>query len=200
MRGFRISTAIIFAFIAWTNLAAARAQTEAIPANWKTFSNASISFRYPPNLTVKRTGRGIELFHLTKFRHADPCDAGDKPLMLDALEDFRLTFEFDDANLTLNAGEYAKTDWETTIEGLIDTGNLKGKVELNAVEGCGNRLYSFTTETGKTLTVKRLIVSLFEPVTYQNGDNRRALKLKNVISPEREKSIFKTIIESVKFK
>lgn len=199
MRHFKFSVAIIFALFVLFNSAANAQTSAAIPANWKTYSDSTISFRYPPNLKLKRTKKGIELFHLTKFRHADPCDAGDKPLMLDYLEDFRLTFKIENSRLLL-AGEFIQKDWETTVDGLIDTGNLKGEVEQNAAEGCGNYLYSFSNNAGKTLTVERLIVSLFEPVTYQNGDDKRALKLKNVITPAQEKSLFKRIIESVKVK
>lgn len=202
MRYIRFSNLMIFAFVVGLAcFASATAQTSTIPANWKTYTDSTFSFRYPPNLTLKKTKEGIELFHLTKFRHEDPCGAedGDQPLKVNWLEDFRLVFKFDKSETKLEVNKVHAEDWETIIDGYIDTGNFKGQVALNAVEGCGNYFYTFPAKAGNILTVKRLIVSLFEPTTYQNGDRQKALKLKNVIKPEAERQIFKTIIESIKF-
>jgi len=151
---------------------------------------------------LKKTKEGIELSHLTRFRHEDPCDSEDdeKPLKLDWLEDFRIIFKFDKSEVKSEGTNVTGENWEKIIDGLIDTGNLKGNVALNAVEGCGNYFYSFPAKAGKTLTVKRLIISLFEPTTYQNGDREKALRLKSVIKPETERQIFKSIIESINFK
>lgn len=178
---------------------AAFAQTQ-IPADWKTYSGAKFSFRYPPKLTIKVKKNQIELFHQIKFRHTDPCDASDNPLKTDLLEDFNMTFTVENSSGAVETGETTEEGWETTSAGLIDTGNLRGSVMLNTVEGCGRYVYLFPAKTGKTLKIERLEISLFNPTSFQYGDDKRALKMKNVINPAQEKSIFKTIIESIKLR
>lgn len=204
---FSIFTVLTMAFWLWIFFAfavfPANAQNS-IPANWKTYSDSKFSFRYPPNFKLKIGKDGIKVFHMTKFRHTDPCvpeDDNGKSVVLDLLEDFNITFKFDRSDFKPDATqELAKENWETVIDGALDTGNLKGKVMLNTSEGCGFYAYSFPAKARETLVVKRLQISLFEPTSYQNGDDKRALKTKNVINPEQEKRIFKTIIESIKIK
>ena len=176
---------------------AAYAQSS-IPADWKTYSGAAFSFRYPPNMILKIKNNQVELTHKVKFRHTDPCDANDKPQKLDRLEDFSLTFTVEKLSVNVKTGEVTKEGWEATSEGLIDTGNLQGDVMLNTVEGCGQYVYSFPAKGGKILKIERLQISLFNPTSFQYGDDKKALKMKNVIKPEQEKRIFKTIIESIK--
>ena len=171
-----------------------------IPSNWKTYSGINFSFRYPSNLTVKVKNKTVELSHKIKFRHTDPCDASDKPKKFALLEDFNATFTVEKSNTNSETGGVTKEFWEKTSEGLIDTGNLKGSVALNTAEGCGEYVYTFPGKNGKTLLVKRLQISLFQPTSYQNGDAKKALKLKGVIKPEQESRIFKLIVESIKFK
>ena len=178
---------------------AARAQSP-IPASWKTYSGAAFSFRYPPNLILKIKKNQIELSHTVRFRHTDPCDANDNPQKLDRLEDFNVTFTVEKSSVNVGAGEVTKEDWETTSEGLIDTGNLQGNVMLNTAEGCGQYVYSFLAKSGKTLKIQRLQISLFNPTSFQYGDDKRALKLKSVITPKQENQTFKSIVESIKFK
>lgn len=171
-----------------------------IPANWKTYSDATFSFRYPPDLILKLKNDQIELSHKVRFRHTDPCDANDKPQKLNQLEDFNVIFTVEKPSVNAETNEVTREGWETTSEGSIDTGNLQGNVMLNTAEGCGQYVYSFPAKSGKNLKIERLQISLFNPTSFQYGDNKRALKMKNVIKPEQEKRLFKTIIESIKFK
>lgn len=171
-----------------------------VPANWKTYSGAAFSFRYPPNFALKIKNRQVQLLHKVRFHHTDPCDASDRPGDLDFLEDFNVTFNIEKPNGDSKTGEVTKEDWETTSEGLIDTGNLKGEVMLNTVEGCGQYVYSFPAKNGKMLKIVRLQISLFNPTAFQYGEDKKALKLKTVVKPAEEIRIFKLVVESIKLK
>jgi len=171
-----------------------------VPANWKTYSGAAFSFRYPPNFVLKIKNRQVQLLHKVRFLHTDPCDASDRPGNLDFLEDFNVTFGIKQLTGNPKTGEVTGEDWETTSEGLIDTGNLQGEVMLNTVEGCGQYVYSFPAKKGKVLEIERLQISLFNPTAFQNGDDKKALKLKAVVKPAEEIRIFKIVVQSIKLK
>jgi hypothetical protein len=60
---------------------------------WNTYTDNSITFRYPKKITLRKTKGRIVLTHSIKFKHADPCDfAGDKD-DLNTLIDFRVSLE-----------------------------------------------------------------------------------------------------------
>lgn len=182
------------------------AQKTSVIKKWKVYSDANISFKYPPNFILKKTKAGIDLYHVSKLKHRDPCgeDDSDNDINLTHLEDFRLNFRFTNNLEKLNNSEdeVTKDEWEKISQGLIDTGNLKGEAKLEAVEGCGNIRYSFPiSDSKKTLIIERAIISLFQPVTYQDEKAIKKAKLsKTILKPNDEERIFKMIIESIKIK
>ncbi len=136
------------------------------------------------------------------MNHLDPCghDDNGKEISVKHLEDFRVIFRFSGKNEKIEQeDEITKKEWEKKLQGLIDTGNLQGEVSYEAVEGCGNLSYIFPINTNELLVVQRLIVSLYQPVAYQDEKVlMKAMLSKDILKPKDEERIFKMMMESVK--
>ena len=164
------------------------------------YSNRQFTFKYPSNFSVQVRNNKIRLFHFVKFRYTDPCDESDKPQIFNNLIDFDTTFEINSKTPKFSDADFTTDKWEELPFGSVDTGNLKGEVKELSVEGCGEFDYSFAFKTFKTLLVKRQIIGMFSPAALNEQDYKKAVAVKGVINSEKEKRIFKSVVESIKIK
>src|SRR5262249_35249257 len=82
----------------------------------------------------------------------------------------------------------------------VNIGMLNGDSACICVEGCGEYIFKFPIGENKTLIVKHEIISLFNPTSFQYGDDKRALKRPGIIKPDMEKRFFYSILSSIKIR
>lgn len=158
---------------------------------WKTYTDNSITFRYPNRLVLRKRNGRIFLTHSIKFKHLDPCDfSGDKD-DLSTLIDFKVSLEIVDGD---GHSEIPVTDEKVKI------GMLNGESLCSCNEGCGEYLYKFPLGENKTLIVKRDIISIFHPAAFRYGDDDRARKRPGIIDPVMEERFFYSILSAFKIR
>jgi hypothetical protein len=159
---------------------------------WKTYTDNSITFRYPNKITLRKTNGRIVLTHSIKFNHLDPCDySGDDNPPLRNLIDFKVSLEI------------VKGDGRSEVpvtEEKVKIGMLNGEYLCSCSEGCGEYLYKFPIGENKTLIVKRGIISVFNAGAQRFGDDDRARKRPGIIDPDMEERYFYSILSAFKIR
>jgi hypothetical protein len=158
---------------------------------WNTYTDNSITFRYPKKITLRKTSGRIVLTHSIKFKHLDPCDySGDKP-DLSNLIDFKVSLEIVNGDGRSEVPEN---------QGDVKIGMLNGESFCSCREGCGEYRYRFPIGENKTLIVKRDIISVFNGAALRYGDDDRARKHPAIIDPVMEEHFFYSILSAFKIR
>jgi hypothetical protein len=158
---------------------------------WKTYTDNSITFRYPNKITLRKTNGRIVLTHSIKFNHPDPCDYSDNTKSLRNLIDFKVSLEL------------VKGDGSSEVpitEEKVKIGMLDGEFFCSCVEGCGEYKYKFPVGENKTLIVKREIIGIFSQTAQRLGDEDRARKHPAIIDPVMEERFFYSILSTFKIR
>lgn len=157
---------------------------------WKTYTDNSITFRYPNRLVLRKRNGRIFLTHSIRFRRLDPCDySGDDNPPLRNLIDFKISLEIVNGDGRSEVPEN---------QGEVKIGMLNGESFCSCNEGCGEYRYRFPIGENKTLIVKRDIISVFNGAALRYGDDARARKRPGIIKPEMEERFFYSILSAVK--
>ncbi|MBO0858092.1 MAG: hypothetical protein J2P21_06480, partial [Chloracidobacterium sp.] len=167
------------------------ASSEVEIRQWKTYADNGIIFRYPDSFVLRKTNGRILLFHFIKFKHLDPCDFSGLDIPpLKNLVDFKVSLKIVTGD---GHSEIPETEYK------IKFGQLNGKLSCNCFEGCGAYQYKFPIGENKTLIIERSIISIFNAGAMRYGDEDRARKRPGIITPDMEKSIFISILMTLKF-
>ncbi len=148
---------------------------------WKTYTDNSITFRYPGKVTLRKRNGRILLTHSIKLYHLDPCDYSGDNEEIHNLIDFKVSLEI------VNGDGRSKVPQN---QGEVKIGMLNGESFCSCNEGCGEYRYKFPIGENKTLIVKRDIISIFNAAALRFGDDDRARKRPGIIDPVMEERFF----------
>jgi hypothetical protein len=161
-------------------------------SQWNTYTDNSITFRYPKKITLRKATRRIVLTHSIRLNHLDPCDysGNDNPPLRDLI-DFKVSLEIVNGD--------GRSEVPVT-EGKVKIGMLDGEFLCSCREGCGEYQYRFPIGENKSLIVKRDIISVFNGAAQRFGDDVRARKRPGIITPDMEERYFYSILSAFKIR
>ncbi|MEI8327732.1 MAG: hypothetical protein WCG02_01180 [Candidatus Taylorbacteria bacterium] len=165
-------------------------------SNWKTYSDASISFEYPALLSIKNDGGITTLNHSIAYTHSSPCDfKGDAP-PLDRLVDFGVSLKIVNQNIKDHVSSSAFPGWDYVSKNPFTFGSLNGYMVSSGIEGCGEDIYYLTISPTRTLVIHRSYVSEFNSII---ANYRTYLNLPGTISPVHNEEYFNHILSTMKY-
>lgn len=171
-------------------------------------SNTGISFAYPKNLTASTTDGIAILHHDIPYKNAGACDMMGDEKTYDSLTDFEMKIQIINKNLTetvKNLSPYIPqenfvNDEFVASPGFIDPytiGNFSGFAIYEGAEGCGKTTYYFPIASNKTLVIANASIQALSGAINQEKVNE-VLAIPGVISREKNKEIFESIVQKIK--
>jgi len=171
-------------------------------------SNTGISFTYPKNLTASTMDGVAILHHDIPYKNTGPCDMMGDEKTYDRLTDFEMKIQIINKTLT----ETVKTlspyipqenfinDELVSSPGFIDPttiGNFSGFAIYEGAEGCGKTTYYLPIASNKTLVIANASIQALSGAIIQEKVNE-VLAVPGVISREKNKEIFESIVQNLK--
>ncbi|OGD25447.1 MAG: hypothetical protein A2V57_09705 [Candidatus Aminicenantes bacterium RBG_19FT_COMBO_65_30] len=171
-------------------------------------SDAGISFAYPKILTASTTDGIAVLHHDIPYKNSGPCDMMGDEIKYDRLTDFEMKIQIIDKDLT----ETVKTlssyipqenfvnDKLVASPGFIDPytiADFSGFAIYEGAEGCGQTTYYFPIAGNKTLVIANASIQVLSGAIVQEKANE-VLAVPGVISREKNKEIFESIVRNLK--
>jgi hypothetical protein len=171
-------------------------------------SETGISFTYPENLTASTTDGIAILHHDIPYKNAGACDMMGDEKTYDRLTDFEMKIQIISRNLT----ETVKTlspyiPQENFVNGelvaspgFIDPyaiGHFSGFAIYEGAEGCGQTTYYFPLAGNTTLVITNASIQALSGAIIQEKVNE-VLAVPGVISREKNKEIFESIVQNLK--
>jgi hypothetical protein len=186
--------------------------TQALLPGLKSYVDDSngITFDYPSNIQVQRSGDSIVAKHSVPFVHSAPCDFIGTGKELTELSDFDVSFEVYNKSLRDTAIDSQDASFAVDnmsgdemklSEGFIDSitvEGLKGYKLTQGVEGCGQYVYYFPLGNDATLVVSRAFVPELNS-SISEDIRLKAEKLPNVILSQKSDEIFESILRSFRY-
>ena len=142
--------------VAQTHKAAApasAAEDTRVPADWKTYDEGGLRFRYPPNLTLGRKGPAVTLELHIRYPNSGDCDMRGGTQEFETLQLFGMAFRF-----------VGKKDIPEDAASMT-VGRRKARVDVDGAEGCGDINYFFPLGDGRVLRVDRASVQALAGVS-----------------------------------
>jgi hypothetical protein len=173
-------------------------------------SDVGISFTYPDNLTASTTDGVAILRHDIPYENAGACDMMGDEKKYDRLTDFEMKIQIINMNLTATVKtlspyipqENFVNDKLVASPGFIDAytiGNFSGFAIYEGAEGCGQTTYYFPLAGDKTLVITNASIQALSGAIIQEKVNE-VLAVPGVISREKNKEIFESIVRNLKIK
>ena len=160
----------------------------------KKYDDDSLYFEYPESLALNVADKEIKLSHSIPYVHRSHCDFKGDAAPLDKLTDFSISIQLRDMSIREIADSSEYPSWSYMSENPFKIGNLKGYKIMSGVEGCGQYIYYLDMGDGKTVEVKRWIITEF------NESPEEYLKLDGIVNPSEGERIFGDILLSLKVK
>ncbi len=178
------------------------------PTKQYTNSDTGISFAYPKNLTASTTDGVAIIRHDIPYKNAGACDMMGDEKAYDRLTDFEMKIQIINKELTETVRtlspyipqENYVNDKLVASPGFIDAetiGNFSGFAIYEGAEGCGQTTYYFPLAGNKTLVITNASIQALSGAIIQEKVNE-VLAVPGVISREKNKEIFESIVQKLK--
>ena len=163
--------------------------------SWKVYSDSSLTFKYPPILSLIQNGGTVILDHSIAYKHYDFGDMKGTSLPLDRFTDFSLSFKVFNQNLKELVQSSAYPGWDYVSQNPFKLGSFSGYRVTEGVEGSGKDVYYFSISSNKTLVLERVLIPELTPI---DGDYKTYLNLPGIILPNQAEDFFTKILLSLK--
>ncbi len=171
-------------------------------------SDTGISFTYPKILTASTTDGIAVLHHDIPYKNSGACDMMGDEKTYDRLTDFEMKIQIINKNLaetvkTLSSyipQENFVNDELVASPGFIDPytiGHFSGFAIYEGAEGCGQTTYYFPMANNKTLVITNASIQALSGARVQEKVYE-VLAVPGVISREKNKEIFESIVRNLK--
>ena len=150
------------------------------------YEGANFSFEYSNELVLNEEGGRVKLFHDIPFENQGACDMAPEPEIQDRLTDFEVVIY---VSYNVDPLPY--------IDGEVEYGKLDGKFAYMGAEGCGISIYHFPFGEEQTLVIERSSIQALSGVANKEIE-RQALEVPGAISLEKNETLFKQIVSSIR--
>ena len=179
------------------------------PAQYEN-SVTGISFVYPKILTVSTTDGIAILHHDIPYKNSGACDMMGAEKKYDRLTDFEMKIRIMNNILAETVKKLSSyipqenfiNDELVASPGFIDPctiGNYSGFAIYEGAEGCGQTTYYFPVADRKTLVIANASIQALSGAISQERVNE-VLAVPGVLSREKNKEIFDSIVRNIKIK